>query len=261
MRFRVRHLTRYRYDAPVALGPHVLRLTPRAGTGLTHDLRVSPEPWSRTDETDAHGNRITRVAFDGETRELTIDSRFTLDTRGALAPLSAASDRYLQPGPADPAVAAFADRLRAEAGPDLAAFAKRLTTTLFETIDHDIRDAGAARPPGETLALGHGACRDIAVLFVDTCRIAGLPARFVSGYQATSSRPTPRRYLHAWPEVLLPGRGWQGYDPTRGIAVSETHVALAAAPDQAGTMPVEGSYFGAPVGSSLEFDLEIEARA
>jgi transglutaminase-like putative cysteine protease len=65
----------------------------------------------------------------------------------------------------------------------------------------------------------------------------------VSGYQARSTRPD--RHLHAWPEVYLPGGGWRGFDPTRGIAIADTHVALAAAPTPAATMPIEGSFTGA----------------
>ena len=120
------------------------------------------------------------------------------------------------------------------------------------------RPTGAPQTPAETLARGRGACRDQTVLFVALCRAAGLAARFVSGYQDRSAMETDRRYLHAWPEVYLPGAGWYGYDPTRGTAVSNGHVALAAARDPAGTLPVEGSYFGTAT-SRMEFALTIRA--
>jgi len=260
MRFTVRHLTRYAYSAPVTLGAHLLRLTPRAGVGLDHDFAITPAPVRRIDERDAHGNAVTRLDFAGETRVLEIESRFTLETTGAGVPADAGRAAYLALGLPDPEVAAFAALIGDESGGAPAAFAEHLNATLFSTIRHDIRDTGAARPAGTTLALGEGACRDIAVLFVETCRLAGLPARFVSGYQAESSRPTDRRYMHAWPEVWLEDRGWQGYDPTRGVAVAEAHVALAAAPDQAGTMPVEGAFYGTGVSSDLAFELDIRAE-
>ena len=79
------------------------------------------------------------------------------------------------------------------------------------------------------------------MLFVALCRAAGLAARFVSGYQDRSAMETDRRYLHAWREVYLPEAGWYGYDPTRGMAVSNGQVALASAHDPIGTLPVEGS--------------------
>lgn len=91
------------------------------------------------------------------------------------------------------------------------------------------------------------------------CCSLGMPARFVSGYQAFSERLDNRRHMHAWPEVFLPGLGWRGYDPTHGEAVADGHVGLAAAPDQAATMPVEGGFWGDGVTSTLEYRLDIEA--
>lgn len=258
MRFEVRHATRYRYAAPVKLGPHKLRLTPRAEVVVQHQITVRPEPAFRLDKTDEYGNRVTQLGFEGETRDLLIDSRLMAET-GAVAPplIEGALDRCLRRTTSDAAVEAMAARLKAMAGPDPTAFAESLTRTLHEMIDHDIRDTGFARSPGETLARRAGACRDIAVLFIELSRRAGLPARFVSGYQDEGRDPDARRYLHAWAEVWLPADGWVGFDATRGERVGEAHVALAAAPSQAGTMAVEGSFFGAGAGAKMDFALKI----
>ena len=88
-----------------------------------------------------------------------------------------------------------------------------------------------------------GACRDFAVLFIDACRCVGLAARFVSGYQ-DAYRSMGKRDLHAWAEVYLPGAGWRGYDPTRGLAVADHHVAVAAAADPQNAAPVTATYRG-----------------
>jgi hypothetical protein len=50
-----------------------------------------------------------------------------------------------------------------------------------------------------------------------------------------------------------------GWDPTHGVDAGEGHVALSAAPDQAGTMPVVGGFYfaGSSVASTLDFDLRI----
>ena len=80
MRFRVRHQFRYRYDAPVALGPYLLRLTPRGAVDMAHGIRVTPEPNYRRDETDHHGNLVTRLGFRGATSALEIEARFELET-------------------------------------------------------------------------------------------------------------------------------------------------------------------------------------
>jgi transglutaminase-like putative cysteine protease len=57
--------------------------------------------------------------------------------------------------------------------------------------------------------------------------------------------------------VFLPGLGWRGFDPTHGIAVTDGHVALCAAPDQADTMPVDGGFYGDGVTSTLEYRVQI----
>ena len=67
---------------------------------------------------------------------------------------------------------------------------------------------------------------------------------------------TAERHLHAWPELYIPGCGWRGFDPTRGIPVTNGHVPVAAAPVQAGAMPVEGSYFGDAT-SMLSYEVRI----
>ena len=271
MRFTVSHETLYRYAKPVRLAAHVLRLNPRPDGGklLSRDLVIEPAPATRRESTDAFGNLLTHVYFDCAAHVFRIRSRFELETR-APAPFASADlpalpwpsspDPYLVEPHLDISVHAFAARLAHEAGGSAAGFLELLNRTLYADFRHDIRDGGAARTPAETLALGHGACRDVTVLFLAACRSLGLPARFVSGYQAEAQTPDGRRHLHAWAEALLPGAGWRGYDPTHGLSVTDGHVALCVAPGQAATMPVEGGYFGEAVACELSYDVRIEAR-
>ena len=219
MRFSVRHQTIYRYSAPVRLAGHGLRLNPRpdAGALVSRVLAIEPEPIRRTDAIDRFGNLVTQVEFDGVTDIFSIDSRFEVDIAPAPAPAAVEalaalpwrSDArnpnraYLGGDVADGAVRAFARRLAVEAGGDPLAFLARLNATIYQDIRHDIRPDGAARPPEETLALRHGACRDVTTLFLAACRSLGIPARFVSGYQAHADTPDGRRHLHAWPEAFV----------------------------------------------------------
>ena len=64
--------------------------------------------------------------------------------------------------------------------------------------------------------------------------------------------------MHAWAEVYLPGGGWRGYDPSRGLAVSSGHVALAAAADPRLEAPVVGTYRGA-ARSTMDFTISMQA--
>ncbi len=275
MRFSVCHETHYRYSSPVALAAHVLRLTPRAENAalLTHSLIIDPAPSVRQDQMDHHGNLITRLEFAGFTDHLRIESCFDLETRAtpaqavaSVTPLpwpSNAGDpmaEFLTPADLDESVRAFAVGLASESGWEARGFLERLTQTLFTRMDRHIRPQGAAQSPAHTLATGKGACRDLTVLFMTACRSLGIPARFVSGYQAHADTPDGRRHLHAWAEVFLPGSGWRGFDPMHGLPVTDGHVALCAAPDQAATMPVEGGFYGDGVTATLDYGVRISIQ-
>lgn len=275
MRFSVRHETLYRYSASVALAPHVLRLNPRIDQGatlLSADVAVEPTPVARQHATDAFGNRVTHVNFDGATEALRVVSTFALENR-ASAPLRDLGlprlpwswqphdglAAYQGNGQVDDTVRAFATTLADDCGWAALPFLELLSQTLFARLDRHIRLEGVAQTPVQTLASGRGACRDLTVLFMAVCRSLGIAARFVSGYQAQADTPDGRRHLHAWPEVFLPGIGWRGFDPTHGIAVSDGHVALCAAPEQAATMPIEGGFYftGDSITSTLDYAVNI----
>jgi transglutaminase-like putative cysteine protease len=84
----------------------------------------------------------------------------------------------------------------------------------------------------------------------------GIAARFVSGYECASASREDS-YMHAWAEVYLPGVGWRGYDPSRGLAVSNRHVAVAAGFDHDLASPVAGWYSGGSR-SHMEASLSLE---
>jgi transglutaminase-like putative cysteine protease len=278
--FFIRHDSLYRYDVPVQLGEHLVRLTPRPGSVriAAHRITVEPEALGTSHETDAFGNAIVRLNFGGSTQRLRVLSEIELETMlppelfpmgqrlpltpgwdmGAAWPSTAERLRYL--GDAiHPQVVAFASGLAAEVGHEPIAFLDHLAGTLFLRLERGIRPTGEARAAHETLALGSGACRDLTVVFLDACRSQGLPSRFVSGYQAQAQTPDGQRHLHAWAEVLVPGAGWRGWDPMHGVRVGDGHVALCAAPEQAATMPIEGGFFfeGPSVSSTLDCSVTI----
>ena len=278
MRFRIHHETFYNYTGPVSLGPHAMRLRPRedgAQRVLSYSLEIKPEPSLVSHALDAEGNVVGHAWFIGTTERLRITSALEVETLRAnpfdyvpdpdfarlpapYAPtLAQRLSAYAAPGERDESVHAFAMSVLAESGPGPVAFLDTLNRTIHERIHRTIRNDGkAAQSAAETLALRKGACRDLTVLFMEACRAVGLAARFVSGYRR-GDPGRPDRHLHAWPEVYIPGGGWRGWDPVEALAVGETHVALAAGPAQADTMPVEGVFYGTGVKASLTCRLHI----
>ena len=278
MRFEIDHVTRYVYSTPVELGEHRLRFLPRrhAGQSLkSWKLEVEPGPARRIETVDSWENRIQLVWFEGETHRLEIYCHLELETLETVpqarigtihlpvsyGPDTAALAPYLEP-PEDAAMLqAFLQPLLAMAGGDAVTFLAALNGAVHGFYHQGVRLEGAPRTPAQTLILREGVCRDLAVLFMAACRQAGLAARFVSGYQQGEGTRA-QRYLHAWPEVYLPGPGWLGYDPTHGTRAGSDHVAVAAAPAPEAVTPVEGGYSfrGAELTSTLETDIRITTR-
>lgn len=49
---------------------------------------------------------------------------------------------------------------------------------------------------------------------------------------------------HAWVEVMIPGCGWWGLDPTNQLEVGEQHVKIGHGRDYEDVMPLRGVYHG-----------------
>jgi len=72
----LRHVTRYRYDRPVTLSPHVVRLRPAPHCRtpvLSYSLRVTPEEHFINWQQDPQANYQARLVFNQPTREFAIE--------------------------------------------------------------------------------------------------------------------------------------------------------------------------------------------
>ena len=277
MLFHVTHITEFRYSHPVFLEPHRVQLRPRhdgCQRLLDFDMHVDPAPAGLSACIELDGNASDRLWFNDLQKRLAITTRFTvetlctnpfdyiLDPAGLRLPMvydeevSAALAPYRDRANSRSAVLDFAEAIAEEVDRETAAFLIILTNRIQERSEIILRRRGDPWPASRTLTQGRGACRDLAVLMMDACRAMGLAARFVSGYQEADPARTERE-LHAWVEVYLPGAGWRGYDPTCGLAVSDRHVALAAAPKPSGASPTKGALRGDGVTSTLHTEIRM----
>jgi len=277
MNLDVTHSTTYAYSMPASLGPHVFRLRPRCdGTMrlLDFKLEIEPKPALLADCLDPEGNLVTHAWFSGATERLRITSQFQVETlrtnpfdylldhRAQTLPftypydLAGALACYCSGGENNDAVLKFACEIAETAKWRTSDFLAALNTSIHGMCAKIVRERGGPQPPETTLRERQGSCRDFAVLFIEACRAFGIAARFVSGYQKYGS-DAGRRYMHAWPEVFLPGGGWRGYDPSQGLAVADTHVAVAACREPGGATPISGAFGGAGVSSTMEVQLQI----
>lgn len=285
VRYEITHITTYTYDRPVTLAPHTIRLRPRSDVAQSlqdFSLDITPTPTRLSETVDLDGNAILKAWFADEALthfEIKTVSQvethrsnpfdFILEPWATKLPirypnlLFTSLQPYLighllnLPGALDPIAAQLAQEIWQEVSGDTISFLSTLNQKIYATCGYQMRDEGAPHPPGITWTQKAGSCRDLAVLFMETCRTVGLAARFVSGYQE-GDLDSDDRHLHAWAEVYLPGAGWRGYDPTQGLAVSDRHVAIMSCPHPQESAPVSGAISkGGNVQSHMQYQLLI----
>ena len=210
----IHHVTRYRYDRPVALGAadHAPAPAPHCRAKIVaYALKVSLRTISST------GSRIpTPIGWraswfrksDGIQVEVDLTAEhavinpfdFFLEPYAEQFPfayvpeLKAELEPYLDAEPVGPALRPIS-RLCQRADPHVN-FLVDLNTALQKAIRYLIRMEPGIQTPEETLVQDSGSCRDSAWALVQMLRHLGLAARFVSGYliqlRPTSSRSTGR---------------------------------------------------------------------
>lgn len=268
------HRTSYQFEQEAQLGPHLIRLRPQCGArALISDYRMRLAGTANTVywQQDAPGNLIARAIFPDAARRLDIHVRLTVDpvpvnpfdfflpSEAEHWPVTySPSERtnlaaYFDPAPAGPRFSDFLNGLP-KSGEDTVGFLVALNKAVGQAVSHVRRYEQGTLDPETVLKAGQGACRDSSWLLVEALRHRGFAARFVSGYLLKlHERNNLRAGLHAWAEVFVPGAGWIGLDPSKGLLAGETHIPLAAAPHWRGAAPVTGS-------SSVAGELDHEMR-
>jgi uncharacterized protein (DUF2126 family)/transglutaminase-like putative cysteine protease len=277
IRVALSHRSRYQYDRPVSLQPHVMRLrpAPHCRTPVTaYSLRVSPSEHFLNWQQDPYGNYQARLVFPKPADELVVDVElivemvainpfdFFVEKEAETYPftyeptLARELAPYLELQGDGPLLEKFVGEIRARhlrperRNVDLLVDVNR---EISRRLRYDVRMEPGVFEPDESLSRGHGSCRDFAWLEVQILRRLGFAARFVSGYsiqlkpdvvpvEGPAGVSQDVADLHAWVEAYLPGAGWIGLDATSGLLAGEGHIPLAATAVPSTAAPITGSY-------------------
>ncbi|MFL6550417.1 MAG: transglutaminase family protein, partial [Povalibacter sp.] len=266
------HVTHYKYDRRVSLGPQVVRLRPAPHSRtrvLSYSLRVTPTDHFINWQQDPQSNYLARLVFEEKTTEFKVEVDLVAEM-AVFNPFDFFLEEYAQNFPfkyqaeeqhelapyliAAPLTPLFSEYLEAIPRQRMRTidFLVLLNQRLAADVKYLIRLEPGVQTPEQTLQKASGSCRDSSWLLAQLLRHCGLATRFVSGYliqlvadvkslDGPSGPPADFTDLHAWCEVYLPGAGWIGLDPTSGLLAGEGHIPLACTPEPSSAAPISGA--------------------
>lgn len=263
----VLHVTTYRYAAPLRGAVQSLRLTPSQcdsqrvigwTSGVDGGVRGAAfrdgagdwiESWSLRGPVDTV---VVRVEGQIETQDLTGMVRGHRETVPPATYL-----RETQPTRADAALTRLSRQATAGAV-DLLDAAHQLSNAVADAIAYRPGTTHARTSAAEALSQGEGVCQDHAHAMIAVCRVAGLPARYVSGYLHSEADGAGLEAAHAWAEVWLDTLGWVGFDPANRICPDARYVRLGSGYDAQDAAPIRGMSQG-PGAESMDVTVAVRA--
>ena len=264
-KFKIRHITRYRYEDTVRDSANQLMLYPIRDSFqdiLEHTIVITGHPMVHI-HTDYFGNQIGTFTNAHPHRELVIDSQLTVATKLRQMP-----EDNLPPGDQWAALQPlqqqmeFIDFLRQEdfkALPEIRFIAEEelarkqspfqstqnVSEYIYKTFEYRTGITTIETTLDEIWKLKSGVCQDFAHMLLAILRLMNIPARYVSGYICPNKNGMRGEgATHAWVEAYIPFYGWLGLDPTNNCLVNDTHVRLAIGKNFSDVSPVKGTYRG-----------------
>lgn len=275
--YSVRHVTRYRYSAPVRESMMQLYMQPRSeGVQWLRSFQVNTEPRAQLFAyTDHLGNAVYHFDIPQAHSMLVIDVEATIEMgqRQPVPPSVSPEDWVALATDARraehfdmlqrtgfTAPTARLDAFMSELGltaPSLSAARdpmsalRRLNTTIYDAFGYDAETTTVDSPIDHALTTRRGVCQDFAHIMLSVARSWGVPCRYVSGYLFHQRKGAERSAFdasHAWVEAFVPSLGWVGFDPTNNTLAAERHIRVAIGRDYADVPPSKGVYKGSARG-------------
>lgn len=252
MLIKITHSTRYEYDQPVDYALQKVRLYPLSSP-MQHvsDWAVTTEGGKvEASYLDHYGNKTDLVSTDVGAQSITVTATGTVTTHDKAgifgriygrAPLwhFLQATRLTQPGPKIAPLAAILGN-----GDDALNRLHALSAAVLGAVPYQLGATEAGTTALEALGIGKGVCQDHAHIFLAASRMAGFPARYVSGYLMVNDQ-IEQNASHAWAEVHLDDLGWVGFDVSNGLSPDDRYVRIAIGRDARDSSPITGFRYGA----------------
>ncbi|WP_420408502.1 transglutaminase family protein [Hoeflea sp.] len=246
MQLKITHLTEYAYAQPVNYALQRLRLTPQQSRLQTVHTWSTEIEGGKLEARyhDQFDNVVELVSASRDTSTIRVTAKGTVDTvdrSGVLGAHSGYMPLWLyqretaltKPGKLIRELARSLpkgepiDRLHA------------LKSALHQTMAYVPGATQTSTLAEDALAEGKGVCQDHAQAFASAARVAGFPARYVSGYLMMEDTPD-QAASHAWAEAHVDGLGWVGFDPANDMSPDDRYVHIAYGLDYRDAAPVSG---------------------
>ena len=277
MLLTVHHQTRYEFDQPVFLEPHLLRLVPATNHRqklIEHNVKIIPGPSGFNDLIDPEGNLAQQIWFEDETSgfEVVLDCTVEMLEHNPFAflihPIKYSELNFQYPQElhnslleyrskllSNPEMEDYVASVKSDSENAVLPFLSNLTNRIYHDFKQELRQSGEPHSPDKTFELKKGSCRDLVWMLISMARHLGCAARFASGYLYAEKEEESE--LHAWAEFYLMGGGWVGMDPTSGLSINQNYIWTSASSVPENTLPVSGNYRG-DAASKLKTRLSIK---
>jgi len=271
MRYTIRHVTTFAYEASISESVMEARMQPRSD-GQQHCIRfgLSTMPSSRVRlYQDPDGNMVHHFGIPGRHSRLTVTAEaFVECTPPPPLPPTLGPDAWdeldaataggefwdaLNPSPfakRTPLLCALAEEMKLQRGSnnsDPIATLSQVMADLYTRFEYRPKSTRVDSPIDDALSTRQGVCQDFAHIMIALVRQLGIPCRYVSGYLFQPGE-TPTRSMdgatHAWVEAWLLHLGWVGFDPTHNSLAGEHYIRVAVGRDYADVPPTRGVFKG-----------------
>ena len=243
----VDHLTRYEYDRPVRGVVQSHRLTPSRFDGQkVLDWAVSVSGGLRGGSfRDGAGDFVQSWTVAGPVSHIEVRVQGRIETsdlagvlkghRETVSPLA-----YMRSTASTAPDAAIAALAQVYTPADALGGAHGLAAAVSDAIASPPGATPAATTAAQALALGAGVCQDHAQVLVSAARVAGVPARYISGYLQAGMDGGAHEAAHAWAELYVQGFGGIGFDPANRCCPDARYIRLGSGLDAQDAAPIRG---------------------